>query len=982
MKCRDPWSLNSLYKWCRDVLAPLMVKQEEGGYYHYEVAQAMATLFTLRIPKLDFLLAEMLAKNILIDWIREGVVNVLNFEKLLIEFNHKEDLEHAGVLPALTTGGCYSYTCCSQDRSDKCACYSSRCLHSPLQKCFENADLSNSWNNYWNLPLSDELPGLLTKKEITRQNNIHELICKESEYVADLDSLADLFRDGLLKSETDIIPLGRLADFIQSVFGNVETIRTIHSHRFLPQLLVREKLQGPIVSSIGDVILEWIRVARDGYINYARQFPLADETYKFECQRNTCFAKWLAGCRMDPRCRRLDFQHFLQRPTQRLQRYTLELNTILKHTDPESLDYKFLTQALKDIRATCEECDAVIATVLETNRIRDLSFQLLFKNNEHVNLDLRSPLREFFYEGEVLRKSNSRLEWLNIHLFLLDNYLVMTKVKRERKSSATKYLVSKRPIPLDLLVVERIDDLSLHRSSPSRMFGNFSLTTSEGTFRTRRSSMRLNKFQSQSTLSEKHKRSNSDNTLSPGRSEKQQLFAFAVRHLGRTPMTYTFYTETAQARKIWIEKLNFAQKRHAQKQHDKVPFAAKVLSDVLFKDTSDGPYFNSSSQDSSAKIDLVEGSVVDRALQEASWKYPIPTAGDLPNAIASGPVFSIAQFCLEGNTVSFFAATCNGVFYGEHGKDKDIRSWRKVFDHRRVTQLGVLEEFDLLLELRDKTLFAHKLSQIIELTNPEPFVERGTAQVLGTPHAVSQFKIAKVEEGSLLKRSRTYILYKEMTGTFTFIRCCEPVVGFGHNYQKAYGFRQKDVISFRVVDQFQVTNDTSFANVFKYSFAVTNSKGIEVIRLDPKLRNNIPSQVSLYDSPARNFAMSSKPLSLLRTSKRGIFACCYETGAFFVTSEGQLTRTTEFINWLGTPEHVCMVGDYLLSFDKNFVEIWSTETLQLEQIIQGNSIQYHPSGSEWHPSGIMPVFSMTHPVYPDRRLIMALELTKLGNELP
>jgi hypothetical protein len=70
----------------------------------------------------------------------------------------------------------------------------------------------------------------------------------------------------------------------------------------------------------------------------------------------------------------------------------------------------------------------------------------VFKSGNTVNLGLTDATRKVIHTGDVIRKSDNRLEWLDIHLILLDNFLVMTKKRRDRGSE--RYFVSKQVFPL------------------------------------------------------------------------------------------------------------------------------------------------------------------------------------------------------------------------------------------------------------------------------------------------------------------------------------------------------------------------------------------------------------------------------------------------------------------------------------------------------------------------------------------------------
>jgi hypothetical protein len=76
----------------------------------------------------------------------------------------------------------------------------------------------------------------------------------------------------------------------------------------------------------------------------------------------------------------------------------------------------------------------------------ELDEKLIFKPNSKVDLGLKDPNRKVLHRGDVSRKSDKGLEWLDIHLILLDNFLIMTKRRRERGQERLE--VSKHVNPL------------------------------------------------------------------------------------------------------------------------------------------------------------------------------------------------------------------------------------------------------------------------------------------------------------------------------------------------------------------------------------------------------------------------------------------------------------------------------------------------------------------------------------------------------
>jgi len=92
------------------------------------------------------------------------------------------------------------------------------------------------------------------------------------------------------------------------------------------------------------------------------------------------------------------------------------------------------------------DVDGRIAESTANLQRSELDEKLVFKNPAaKVDLGLKDPTRKVIHQGEVSRKSDNKLEWLDIHLVLLDNFLIMTKKRRER--GIERYYVSKQVSP-------------------------------------------------------------------------------------------------------------------------------------------------------------------------------------------------------------------------------------------------------------------------------------------------------------------------------------------------------------------------------------------------------------------------------------------------------------------------------------------------------------------------------------------------------
>lgn len=140
----------------------------------------------------------------------------------------------------------------------------------------------------------------------------------------------------------------------------------------------------------------------------------------------------------------MSFNSFLQRPNQRVQKVLITFAEIINNTEETNRDRETLQRALDELKEIVHECDARYqikpddrpnsrTAEASDNLARiELDEKLVFKQNSKVELGLKDPNRKVLLRGDVSRKSDNKLEWLDVHLILLDNFLIMTKKRRER----------------------------------------------------------------------------------------------------------------------------------------------------------------------------------------------------------------------------------------------------------------------------------------------------------------------------------------------------------------------------------------------------------------------------------------------------------------------------------------------------------------------------------------------------------------------
>ena len=440
-KCQEPWALSGIATWIRE-MASGETGEGEPDLRQKTIEDGLVALFTHKVPTMNTADAETLGQKVVRSMFDAGI---LVPEEEWVKFGHGTV---SGVLWQLTGSGCYSPKVHEQEIHGRC--YSHHCSRTlkkvNLQKqTLEPSRKTEDWVTFFKVT-KEQLEGA-NKKEIQRQNNLHEIVMSEDTYMGQINILRVLYRDDLSTWQPPIIAKSKITKFVNSVFGKVETIKEVNENYLLAQLKYRQKEQGPWIIGFSDIFREWIRKARTAYIEYASGFPYASYLVRREAERNLLFRQFLDQARDNKLSGRLDWNTYLKAPITRLQRYTLLLGTVLANMTQDTEEKSNLATAIEEIKAVTLECDAKVDEQSKKVEIIELQSKLSLRHGmEDVRLNLDHLGRELLFEGDLQRAGANRFTWLETHAILFDHYFILAKTNVHRDSSAGRrefYDVSK-----------------------------------------------------------------------------------------------------------------------------------------------------------------------------------------------------------------------------------------------------------------------------------------------------------------------------------------------------------------------------------------------------------------------------------------------------------------------------------------------------------------------------------------------------------
>ena len=664
-RCTEPWALSSIVNWIR------ALSEEDSYLKQHDIVDGIVALFTHKVPTMNTADAETLGERVVRDMLATGT---LLEDEEWVKFG---DNNMSGVLFQITGIGCYAPQLHVHATSGRC--YSHHCMRT-LKKVNLQAQIlkpekkTEDWVTFYKLT-KPEIEAA-EKKEVERQNILHEIVTSEDLYMSYLEILRVLYRDQLQAWKPPIIESKRLSRFIKDVFGKVDAVKKANEEDLLPRLKYRQQEQGPWIVGFSDIFREWIRQAKTPYIEYAAAFPNANRLIRTEAERNVLFRQFLDQARDNKQSQRLAWDTYLKSPITRLQRYTLLLNTVHKNMLKDNEEKRNLEIAIEEIKAVTMECDAKVAEMSKKVDLLELGQKLKLRPAfaKDVELNLNHLGREIVHRGDLQRIGSNRYTFIDTHAILFDHYLVLAKPMAFREgpghAKTERYDVSKMPIPMDLLILEGNNDEPVVKSKLQGVtaagagVGGRAMGAAGGP-----GPGTLAHTSTNTSLASVHTTSSGKtlvtNTVLNEPKDEKIMYPFRVKHLGRSEV-YTLYSPSAMNRQDWCDKIIEAKTRHAASlyRQNAEPFRLRVLADTAFGyDTySGGP-----------KAIVISGTPLDRAIREAEINFA--ESGPRPGPICRAAVNCATSFMQPYGNKMCAIGTDYGVYVSEYNNP---RGWTRV----------------------------------------------------------------------------------------------------------------------------------------------------------------------------------------------------------------------------------------------------------------------------------------------------------------
>ncbi|XP_043279981.1 uncharacterized protein [Venturia canescens] len=306
----------------------------------------------------------------------------------------------------------------------------------------------------------------------TRNHVVVELYDTERSYVEALQILVNKYLQPLKSPET-----AGLVDAatVNEIFYQVPAILS-HHEIFLEEL--RKRLETwELHQTIGDIFLEVFTKPNvlETYTLFLDNWRSAEKAIKTTCQAKPAFARFLETLEREHRGK-LGLDQLLIKPVQKIPRYELLIQRLLKHTDPSHPDHDLLTAAQKEIHELVVKINCTEREILEWEQQQSILREVESLVDGLAGIVTKD--RSFVRHDMVTIASNQGTRKERA-LFLFSDMMVITNIKRRsgtiRKPStnaspnslaglpeANKYKMLMR-IPLDDVEMIKAKEESLRK---------------------------------------------------------------------------------------------------------------------------------------------------------------------------------------------------------------------------------------------------------------------------------------------------------------------------------------------------------------------------------------------------------------------------------------------------------------------------------------------------------------------------------------
>ncbi|XP_049818180.1 rho guanine nucleotide exchange factor 18 isoform X1 [Aethina tumida] len=256
----------------------------------------------------------------------------------------------------------------------------------------------------WTPHVGKEIARKLKEKEVKRQEHIYEFILTEKHHCMTLLVMQKVFVDGLQK-------YFQLGPSLERMFPRLMDLTELHLG-LLSKLRQRQR-EKPVVTSIADILLEAFSNThaaklKSAYGEFCSRHRDAVETYKYYLQNDARFGEFVRHCQTNPLLKKKGIPECILFVTQRLTKYPLLIEPLIKTSKENRQEQEALQKALTLVKEILVEVDAQVAEKekedrkLEIYNKIDAKSYTVHRGHKFKKSDILQGNRSLRFEGVAM----------------------------------------------------------------------------------------------------------------------------------------------------------------------------------------------------------------------------------------------------------------------------------------------------------------------------------------------------------------------------------------------------------------------------------------------------------------------------------------------------------------------------------------------------------------------------------------------------
>ncbi|XP_049543344.1 rho guanine nucleotide exchange factor 18 isoform X3 [Anopheles darlingi] len=307
----------------------------------------------------------------------------------------------------------------------------------------------------WSPSVPKEVVKTLKDKQVKRQEHIYEFIMTEKHHVQTLLVMQKVFVESLQKHFSHLN--------LERMFPRLVELTELHT-AFLRKLRLKQR-EHHVVDSIADILLDFFssmsaQKLKSAYGEFCSNHRSALDTFKCYMTGDNVFAEWYKHCQQNPLLKKKGIPECILFVTQRLTKYPLLIDPLLKSSREDKIEQEKLQKAMSLVKEILVDVDARVADKEKEDRQLEIFKRIdaksfaIFKKDKFKKSDIISCNRKLRFEGvATLMQGRSKMQTVLVVVlsdclfFLLENshkYSFFTPENKASVVSLQKLLIREK----------------------------------------------------------------------------------------------------------------------------------------------------------------------------------------------------------------------------------------------------------------------------------------------------------------------------------------------------------------------------------------------------------------------------------------------------------------------------------------------------------------------------------------------------------